>query len=429
LNAALRTFLEALFRVFFTYVCRGQDHVPAIGGAVIAANHPSYLDPMLLSLRVARPIRFMAWEGLFRVPMLGPVMRAFGAFPVDTRKGKGREAYAKAKALVESGEVVGIFPEGKRSRTGWMEPSLREGAARLSWETGAPLVPATIAGAFRAWPHYQSLPQPSRIKVRFHEPIDPSGYRKLPEDEALPALLAELRRRVERSLLPGVKADLRRNVLWRQPAPWPRPYESMLALGAALAVFWKTRSLLEVAPAYAYLAYLLLDRFAIPQGRLAKWLRNGSPIFFVLAYAPAVLRVFGLATPLAAPALVAVLLGAAFPYLYEHGRSSLAFVQGMTLAAVFELGALFVAPSALGPHVALPLFAAAFAWERATVFWRYTAPLLVAYAALVPLALGGGAELLPHATAALLSWAAAKLLAASASRAPAGEQTPQGLGL
>jgi 1-acyl-sn-glycerol-3-phosphate acyltransferase len=115
----------------------------------------------------------MAWDALFRVPLLGALIRAFGAFPVDTRRGKGREAYERAKALVLSGEVVGLFPEGHRSRTGWMEPQLREGAARLSWETGALLVPATIAGAYRAWPHYQSLPRPARIRVRYHEPSTP----------------------------------------------------------------------------------------------------------------------------------------------------------------------------------------------------------------------------------------------------------------
>src|SRR5262245_34240930 len=157
------TLLEALFRVLFTYDCLGKENLPGAGPAVVAANHPSYLDPVLLSLQAPRPIRFMAWDALFRVPLLGALIRTLGAFPVDVRRGKGREAYEKARALVESGEVVGIFPEGKRSQTGWMESSLREGAARLAWETGAPLIPATIVGAYRAWPHFQSLPRPARI--------------------------------------------------------------------------------------------------------------------------------------------------------------------------------------------------------------------------------------------------------------------------
>ncbi|PYQ54253.1 MAG: 1-acyl-sn-glycerol-3-phosphate acyltransferase, partial [Acidobacteria bacterium] len=82
--------IEALFRVLFTYDCVGVENVPARGPAVVAANHPSYLDPILLSLQVPRPIYFMAWDALFRVPLLGALMRAFGAFPVDTQRGKGR---------------------------------------------------------------------------------------------------------------------------------------------------------------------------------------------------------------------------------------------------------------------------------------------------------------------------------------------------
>jgi 1-acyl-sn-glycerol-3-phosphate acyltransferase len=125
MRQALQTLLEALFRVLFSYDRRGEEHVPATGPAVVAANHPSYLDPILLSLGVERPIHFMAWDALFRVPLLGSLMRVMGAFPVDVRKGKGREAYERAKALVLRGEIVGIFPEGKRSRTGWIEPALR----------------------------------------------------------------------------------------------------------------------------------------------------------------------------------------------------------------------------------------------------------------------------------------------------------------
>jgi 1-acyl-sn-glycerol-3-phosphate acyltransferase len=425
----VQTLVQALFRVLFTYDCRGEEHVPASGPAVVAANHPSYLDPILLSLRVERPIHFMAWDALFRVPLLGFLMRQFGAFPVDVRKGKGREAYEKAKALVARGEVVGLFPEGKRSRTGWMEPALREGAARLAWDTGAPLVPATITGAFRAWPHFQSLPRPARVRVRYHEPIDPGPYRSLPEDEALPAMIAELRRRVDRSLLPGVKADLRMNVLYRSTAPWPRLHESGPALGLALLVFWKTRSWTAVLPLYAYVVYLLLDHFVIPQSRLVKWIRSTSPVLLLLFFGPRVLQVLGLPAVPAKGALSALVCGAMFPYLYERGRRTLAFIQGMVLAMCLELGALVFAPSGLGPHVALPVYAAAYAWERRTVFWRWTAPVLFAYAVLVVWLLGGRLEVLPHAVAGLLGWMLVRLLPRSDRAAAPEPPATLGLGL
>ena len=430
MRQAIKTLIEALFRVLFTYDCIGQEKIPATGPAVIAANHPSYLDPILLGLQVRRPIYFMAWDALFRVPVMGWLMRLFHAFPVDVRQGKGREAYENAKSLLERGEVVGIFPEGKRSRTGWLEPALREGAARLAWETGAPLVPATIAGAYRAWPHFQSLPKPARIRVRYHDAIDPSPWRGMGEGEALPALLAELRRRVDRSLLPGVKADLRMNLLYRLPSPWPRGYESTPVLALALLVFWKTRSLPAVAPAWAYIAYLLLDHLLIPQSKLAKWIRNSSPILFAFAYGPRILRHLGLPDVPAGAALAALMAGALFPYMYEHGRTALGFVRGFVAAACLELGALFLAPTGVGPHVALPLFAAAFAWEGKTVFWRYAAPVLAAYAVGSPFLFRTGAmALLPHAMAGLLGWLIVRLWPYRLSERAVEEPAPVGLGL
>jgi hypothetical protein len=271
-------------------------------------------------------------------------------------------------------------------------------------------VPATIRGAFRAWPYFRALPEPAKIHVRYHDPIDPAPYRSMPEDEATAALLAELRRRVEHTLLPGVKADLRIEALYRTPAPWPRLFEAAPALGLALLVFWKTRSFAAVWPAYAYVGYLLLDLLVVPQRRLVKWVRNGSAAAFTLVYGGFALPKLGLPAPIGGGALLAVLAGAGFPYLYERARLSLAFVQGLVAAALLELGALYLSATPIGPHLALPLFTAAFAWEERTVFWRYSAPILAAYALGIPFWLGGRVELLPHAIAGLLAWGLVRFL-------------------
>lgn len=426
MRRVLQRLTEALFRVLFSYECVGEEKLPAAGPAVVAANHPSYLDPLLLSLQVERPIHFLAWDALFRVPLLGALMRSFGAIPVDVRPGRGRDAYGRAKTLVEEGRLVGVFPEGKRSRAGWLEPELREGAARLALETGAPLVPATIVGAFRAWPHFRLLPTLARIRVRYHDPIDPGAYQGLGEEQAVAALLAELRRRVERTLLPGVKADLRINVLYRLPAPWPRLHEALPALGLALLVFWKTRSLAAVLPAYGYVLYLLADRFLIPPSRRVKWIRNASPVVFLLAYGPVAFSALGFPKTRAPGALAACVLGGMLPYLYERSRTALSFVRGWVTAWLLGLAAQSLAPSAVGAHATLPLYAAAFAWERRTVFWRYAAPFLAGYGMLVPLWLGAGLEMLPHATAAAVAWLTTRLFP---YRAPAPETEPTALGL
>jgi 1-acyl-sn-glycerol-3-phosphate acyltransferase len=422
----LQPLTEALFRVLFSYECTGVENLPATGAAVVAANHPSYLDPVLLSLRVARPIHFMAWDALFRVPLLGVLLRSFGAISVDVRAGKGGKAYAHSKALIESGKLLGVFPEGKRSREGWLEPTLREGAVRLALETGAPLVPATIVGAFRAWPHFRLLPKLARISVRFHEPIDPEAYRGLPEEEAVTALQAELRRRVERTLLPGVKADRRIEALYRQPASWPRWHEALPALGLALVVFGRTRSLPMVMPAYGYVLYLLADHFLIPPRRLGKWVRNASPALFLLAFGPVAYRALGLPETVAQGALAAAVLGGMFPYLYERSHTALGFMRGWVTAWLLALAAQFLAPSAVGLHASLPLYMAAFAWERRTVFWRYAAPFLALYGMLVPLWLEAGLEMLPYATVAPLAWLTTRLFP---YRVTVSEAEPTALGL
>ena len=401
------TLIEALFRVLFNYDCLGEENLPTSGPAVVAANHPSYLDPVLLSLQVRRPIRFMAWDALFRVPLLGALIRTFGAFPVDIRRGKGREAYERAKALVVSGEVVGLFPEGHRSRTGWMEPHLREGAARLSWETGALLVPATIAGAYRAWPHFQALPRPARIRVRYHEAIDPAPYRGQPEEVALPALLAELQRRVDRSLQPGVKADLRMMLLYAAPAPLPRAHEVAAAALVAIVLLLHGRGPASLLPSAAYLGYLGLDWRFVPQSRLAKWIRNVSPVVLLLASGPALLRALGSPPVPAGAALVAILAGAIYPYVYARRRTAMTFLRGMVLAFALEGAAQALWPSPAGPHAALALYAAAFAIAARTVFWRYAGAILVLYAIGAPLLIGWSVGLSLHLLAGLVAAAVA----------------------
>jgi hypothetical protein len=219
-----------------------------------------------------------------------------------------------------------------------------------------------------------------------------------------------------------VKADRKIEALYRTPAPWPRLFEAVPALGLALLVFWKTRSFADVWPAYAYVGFLLLDLLVLPQRRLTKWIRNGSAAAFVLLYGGWVLPKLGLPAPVGRAALAAVLAGAGFPYLYERGRLAIAFVQGLVVAALLELAAQYLAPTSLGPHLALPLFGAAFAWEERTVFWRYAAPTLAAYALSIPLWLGGGVALLPHAIAGLLAWGVVRYLPRGGGSGPAAEE-------
>jgi hypothetical protein len=178
-----------------------------------------------------------------------------------------------------------------------------------------------------------------------------------------------------------------------------------------------------VAPAYLYLAYLLLDQFLIPQGRLVKWVRNASAFFFVLLYCRmAVLPALGMPVIPAERALLAVMCGAGFAYLYERGRVAVGFVRGVVLTVCLELAALHLAPTPIGPHVALPLFAAAYAWERGTVFWRYAVPALLLYVVLIARWLLGGMDLLPHMVVGLVAAFLARLFPERGAVAEEAEQ-------
>jgi 1-acyl-sn-glycerol-3-phosphate acyltransferase len=139
-------------RAVFRLRARGLENVPAAGGAVLAANHSSNLDPWPLGLPLfpRRYLRFMAKSELYWFP-LGHLLNGAGAFPV--RRGQqDDEAIQTAVELCRQGEIVVMFPEGTRRRKGlrkkW-EARAHTGAARIARDAGVPLVPAAISGTHR----------------------------------------------------------------------------------------------------------------------------------------------------------------------------------------------------------------------------------------------------------------------------------------
>jgi len=186
---------RALFRIRF----QGVEHVPGAGAVVIAPNHVSYMDPVLLTIPIHRPLHYMTLEPFFRVPGLGVLIRWCRAFPVREDE-IDRQAVRTAVQLLRAGEPLVIFPEGGRSPDGALLP-FRPGAFHLALQTDTPVVPVTIAGAFEAWPARRRLPRPARITITYHPPVTSQDLPPGADRKARPALLAALvRRRIESAL-------------------------------------------------------------------------------------------------------------------------------------------------------------------------------------------------------------------------------------
>jgi 1-acyl-sn-glycerol-3-phosphate acyltransferase len=121
-----------------------EHRVPREGPTIFAPMHVSFLDPPALACGTERTMRFMAKESLFRVPILGALIRSLGAFPV--RRGESdTESIRRTLALLEAGEAVLIFPEGTRGDGLELQP-INRGVAMLAKRTGAQVVPVAVLG-------------------------------------------------------------------------------------------------------------------------------------------------------------------------------------------------------------------------------------------------------------------------------------------
>src|SRR3954471_4335183 len=139
-----------VFRLFrFRFDVRGQEHVPATGGAIICSNHVSFFDFTYLGLAAVpqhRMVRFMAKAAVFTHWFSGPFMRAMQHIPVDRKAGAA--AFDAAVRALKDGQVVGVFPEATIS-TSFTVKDLKAGAARMAVQAGVPILPAAVWGGHR----------------------------------------------------------------------------------------------------------------------------------------------------------------------------------------------------------------------------------------------------------------------------------------
>jgi 1-acyl-sn-glycerol-3-phosphate acyltransferase len=161
---------------------------------LLAANHKSYLDPPLVGAGIAREIRYFAKKELFRVPLLGPAIRGYGAIPVD-RSGFDRRGLECALDILAHGQGLLVFPEGTRIRgAGLARP--KEGIGLLALKSGAAILPAYVESS---WEPRRSLFRRIPVRVHFGRLFRPAGPApgQLPRDryrEIAEEVMAEIQR-------------------------------------------------------------------------------------------------------------------------------------------------------------------------------------------------------------------------------------------
>ncbi len=207
---ACRFALRSLSRIRI----EGLENAPTNGPLIIASNHTSLVDPPVLggwlAPRLGQRPMFLAKESLFR-PVLGPILRSFGASPVKTG-GSDMAAYRAAKAVLDADGVVAILPEGTRSFDGILAQP-KPGVGLLATRTGTPVLPVGISGADAFLGRGRRLPRiGAPITVRIGRPFELSIHNQADRREALKAADAELMRRIAALL------DERHRGTWE---PWP----------------------------------------------------------------------------------------------------------------------------------------------------------------------------------------------------------------
>lgn len=166
----------------------GHEHFPKEGGVLICSNHIHALDPPVVGILAPRPVHFMAKEELFNAPILKTLIPRLNAFPVK-RGMSDREAMRKAIQLLKDGNVVGLFPEGTRSKDGQLKKGLA-GAGFFALRGNAVVVPTAIVGPYKPF---------KRLKVVYGEPMDMTTFReqKASAEVVTEAIMAEIQKLID----------------------------------------------------------------------------------------------------------------------------------------------------------------------------------------------------------------------------------------
>ncbi|SES33893.1 1-acyl-sn-glycerol-3-phosphate acyltransferase [Psychrobacillus sp. OK032] len=178
-----KTVVFSVLNPLYRFEVIGADKFPKEGGILLCSNHIAALDPPVVGINAPRPVNFMAKEELFRMPILKSILPGVRAFPVK-RGMSDRDALRQAIKLLKDGEVVGLFPEGTRSKDGQLGKGF-SGAGFFALRGDANVVPCAIIGPYKRF---------KRLKIVYGDAIDIQPYRerKASAEEVTEVIMAHI---------------------------------------------------------------------------------------------------------------------------------------------------------------------------------------------------------------------------------------------
>ena len=159
---AIRFLFRIIFKIFYRVEVVNREAVPQKGPVILCANHLGALDMFFIGFKIKRLVHYMAKEELFKIPVIAPIIRYLGAFPV--KRGKADlESIKTALRLLKEGHVVGILPEGTRTMKKDIKTiRAKPGVALLAIKSGVPVLPVALCGNYKLF---------SKVRVVFGEPF------------------------------------------------------------------------------------------------------------------------------------------------------------------------------------------------------------------------------------------------------------------
>ena len=190
----LQTILQNFFCVWLGYRSIGHEPLEKQNGALILANHQSFLDPLLVGLPLHRPISFLARDSLFRVPVIGWILKNTHVMAINQEAASTASLRQTIRKL-QHGFLVGIFPEGTRTDTGQMN-EIKPGFTAVIRRAKHPVYPVGIAGAYQALPIKSWFLKPTRVRVVFGKPISVEELEKYSHRDRDAELIELVRSRI-----------------------------------------------------------------------------------------------------------------------------------------------------------------------------------------------------------------------------------------